>query len=66
MYKFVLFDLDGTLTDPALGITNSLIYGLKKWGIEGEYMGIGNCILGYAATEADEKPRLPHRIVKID
>ena len=34
MYEFVLFDLDGTLTDPALGITNSLIYGLKKWGIE--------------------------------
>ena len=33
MYKYVLFDLDGTLTDPALGITNSIIYALKKWGI---------------------------------
>ena len=20
---------------------------LKKWGIEGEYRGVGNCILGY-------------------
>ena len=33
-YNTVLFDLDGTLTDPALGITNSAAYALKKWGIE--------------------------------
>ena len=33
-YDFLLFDLDGTLTDPAEGITNSVIYALKKWGIE--------------------------------
>ena len=32
--KFALFDLDGTLTDPALGITNSVMYALKKFGIE--------------------------------
>lgn len=25
-YEYVLFDLDGTLTDPALGITNSVMY----------------------------------------
>lgn len=24
---------------------------LKKWGIEGEYIGIGNCILGYPDQE---------------
>ena len=24
---------------------------LEKWGIEGEYMGIGNCILGYRDCE---------------
>lgn len=24
---------------------------LKKWGIEGEYLGVGNCILGYPAQE---------------
>lgn len=24
---------------------------LKKWGIEGEYIGVGNCILGYPAQE---------------
>jgi len=31
--KYILFDLDGTLTDPALGITNSVMYSLKKFGI---------------------------------
>ena len=30
----VLFDLDGTLTDPFLGITNSWKYALKKLKIE--------------------------------
>ncbi len=32
-YGCILFDLDGTLTDPALGITNSFMYSLKKYGI---------------------------------
>jgi phosphoglycolate phosphatase len=32
--KFCFFDLDGTLTDPALGITNSVMYALKTYGIE--------------------------------
>lgn len=31
---------------------------LKEWGIEGDYEGIGHCILGYAAQEIPEaKPR---------
>lgn len=31
---------------------------LKEWGIEGDYEGIGNCILGYSAQEAPApKPR---------
>lgn len=34
MYQTLLFDLDGTLTDPAQGITNSFIYALKYFGIE--------------------------------
>lgn len=34
MYKYILFDLDGTLTDPGLGITNSVMYALKKFNIE--------------------------------
>ena len=32
-YKYNLFDLDGTLTDPALGITNSVIYAIGKSGL---------------------------------
>lgn len=33
MYQVILFDLDGTLTDPGEGITNSVVYALKKYGI---------------------------------
>ena len=32
-YKNVLFDLDGTLTDPAEGITNSLMYAQRRLGM---------------------------------
>ena len=31
--KIILFDLDGTLTDPGVGITNSVMYALEKYGI---------------------------------
>lgn len=33
-YEIVLFDLDGTLTDPKIGITNSVQYALNCFGIE--------------------------------
>jgi phosphoglycolate phosphatase len=33
-YGTILFDLDGTLTDPGIGITNSVMYALKKYGID--------------------------------
>ncbi len=33
MKKYILFDLDGTLTDPKEGIINSIVYSLKKYGI---------------------------------
>lgn len=32
-YSTILFDLDGTLTDPKLGITRSVQYALAKFGI---------------------------------
>ena len=32
-YRYCLFDLDGTLTDPGVGITNSVMYALKKFDI---------------------------------
>lgn len=34
MYQYYFFDLDGTLTDPGEGITNSVAYALKHFGIE--------------------------------
>lgn len=34
MYETVLFDLDGTLVDSGTGITNSVSYALKKYGIK--------------------------------
>jgi phosphoglycolate phosphatase len=33
MYETILFDLDGTLTDPVKGITRSIQYALAKFGI---------------------------------
>lgn len=33
-YQHVLFDLDGTITDPKEGITNSVKYALASFGIE--------------------------------
>ena len=32
--KYILFDLDGTLTDSGEGITKSVVYALEKFGIE--------------------------------
>lgn len=34
MYQYILFDLDGTLTDPKMGITTCVQYALKHYGIE--------------------------------
>lgn len=34
--KYVFFDLDGTITDPKEGITKSVQYSLKRFGIEVE------------------------------
>lgn len=34
VYSTVLFDLDGTISDSGQGITNSVKYSLKKFGIE--------------------------------
>lgn len=34
MFEYLFFDLDGTLTNPALGITNSFKYAYKYFGME--------------------------------
>ena len=33
-YEYILFDLDGTLTDPKVGITKSVAYALNSFGIQ--------------------------------
>ena len=38
---------------------------LKKVGLEGEYEGIGNCIIGYADMTPQEKPRKENRVYYI-
>ena len=39
---------------------------LKKWGIEGDWVGIGHCILGYpAAQPKPAAPRKPDYIVRV-
>jgi len=35
-YRYILLDLDGTLTDPSEGITNSIKHALNKYGISAE------------------------------
>lgn len=39
---------------------------LAKLGIEGEYEGVGNCILGYPDHDPDKKPRKENRVYYID
>ena len=46
MKKVVLFDLDGTLTDPFNGITNSVAYALKKFGIDVDDRRSLACFIG--------------------
>ena len=38
---------------------------LKNLGIEGEYEGIANCIIGYKAEEKEASPRKENQIYKI-
>ena len=39
---------------------------LKQWGIEGDYIGIGNCILGYRDCELPQaKPRKENYVYRV-
>ena len=55
MYNTILFDLDGTLTDPAEGITNSVVYALKHWNIEIADKSSLNCFIGPPLYESFSK-----------
>lgn len=46
MYKAILFDLDGTLTDSGEGITKSVQYALEKLGHPVEDLSELNCFVG--------------------
>ncbi|WP_456278384.1 HAD family hydrolase [Bacillus sp. AK128] len=45
-YKVLLFDLDGTLTDPKEGITKSVQYALAEMGIEEDNLANLECFIG--------------------
>lgn len=38
---------------------------LKKLGVYGDYEGIGNCVIGYADMQPQEKPRKENRVFYI-
>lgn len=46
MFENILFDLDGTLTDPGVGITSSVAYALEAYGIKVEDKSKLNCFIG--------------------
>ncbi len=52
MYDYILFDLDGTLTDPAIGITNGVMYALEKYGIIVEDRKELYCFIGPPLVDA--------------
>lgn len=45
-YKVVLFDLDGTLSDPKIGITKSVQYALHRMGIDEPQIDKLECFIG--------------------
>lgn len=54
-WDIILFDLDGTLTDPGVGITSSVQYALKAYGIEVSDRTSLNCFIGPPLTESFTK-----------
>ncbi|MFJ8244581.1 HAD family hydrolase [Peribacillus asahii] len=45
-YQVILFDLDGTLSDPKIGITKSVQYALQKMGIDEPDIDKLECFIG--------------------
>ena len=55
LFDTILFDLDGTLTDPFEGISNSVIYALKKFGIAAPEKTLLKKFIGPPLTESFSK-----------
>ncbi|MCT2534392.1 HAD family hydrolase [Aquibacillus koreensis] len=45
-YKVILFDLDGTLSDPKIGITKSVQYALHRMGVDEPDLDQLECFIG--------------------
>ncbi len=54
-YRHIFFDLDGTLTQSEFGIVDSVIYALKKFGIEGQDRDELKKFIGPALFESFQK-----------
>lgn len=54
-YRYCLFDLDGTLTDPGIGITNSVMYALRKYGIHVPDREALYCFIGPPLADSFQK-----------
>ncbi len=54
-FKYMFFDLDGTLTNPFTGITNSIIYSLEKFGIGVEDKRSLTAFIGPPLVESFQK-----------
>ena len=52
-FEYLLFDLDGTLTDPSVGIINSVVYALKKQGVEEKDYNKLRSFIGPPLVDAD-------------
>lgn len=55
MFRYILFDLDGTLTDPKIGITTCVQYALKSFGIEEENLDKLEPFIGPPLTDSFER-----------
>ncbi len=51
-YQYILFDLDGTLTDPVVGITKSVQYALNYFGIKEDNLDHLRCFIGPPLRDA--------------
>jgi len=51
-HKIILFDLDGTLSDPKVGITKSVQYALQKMGIDEPNLDKLDCFIGPPLQES--------------